>query len=169
MSDMADYTNEIHFQEECLAEEYISGDMSMEEAYDNGFIDEQGVETSGMQSIWDNSVIYTADNIGMHLDNTLNEFDLAAHRHKIESTMGVPSHLLGERESSSTAEIEARISLTNKAVFNLTQDSPTCNICSNEMITQEGKFGKFYFCKCEGQPTVSDKYWQSVRIKGDNL
>ena len=52
----------------------------------------------------------------------------------------------------------------------LRREFPTCNICEASMTPREGRFGKFYFCHCEDQPTVSDKYWQSVRLKtrGEN-
>jgi hypothetical protein len=47
--------------------------------------------------------------------------------------------------------------------------SPTCNICEELMPSRVGNFGKFYYCtnECEGQKCVSDKYWQSVKVKGD--
>lgn len=49
-----------------------------------------------------------------------------------------------------------------------TRDNPTCNICEKEMIS---KVGKFYMCgnKCEGQKTVSDKYWQEFKLKVGGL
>jgi hypothetical protein len=55
--------------------------------------------------------------------------------------------------------------LNKVAVANLRKDCPTCNQCKIEMTPQEGKFGKFYFCrsKCKTQKGVSDKYWQSIR------
>lgn len=46
---------------------------------------------------------------------------------------------------------------------NLMQSNPTCNCCNNQMQSRMGKFGKFYFCSCPSQSTVSDQYWQSIR------
>lgn len=45
--------------------------------------------------------------------------------------------------------------------------NPTCNICLNEMSARNGRYGKFYYCleQCEGQPTVSDTYWQQFKSK----
>ena len=33
---------------------------------------------------------------------------------------------------------------------------------------KNGKFGKFYFCECDTQKAVSDKYWQSIRWEINN-
>ena len=45
----------------------------------------------------------------------------------------------------------------------LMKSNPTCNCCGNQMQSRMGKYGKFYFCGCPSQSTVSDQYWQSVR------
>jgi hypothetical protein len=49
--------------------------------------------------------------------------------------------------------------ITNRV---MSGDKPTCNTCRSKMSSRKGKFGKFYFCSCPEQVTVSDKYWQTV-------
>lgn len=48
---------------------------------------------------------------------------------------------------------------------NLMKPNPTCNCCSNQMQPRMGRYGKFYFCECDTQKAVSDKYWQSIRTR----
>lgn len=57
--------------------------------------------------------------------------------------------------------LNCSLSVTQKTLL----EFPTCNICHQSMTQRNGKYGLFYFCECAGQPTVSDKYWQSVRKK----
>jgi hypothetical protein len=59
----------------------------------------------------------------------------------------------------------ADIALNAAARANIKKDAPTCNYCDKQMQPRVGKYGKFYFCSCPEQVTVSDKYWQS--LKGD--
>jgi hypothetical protein len=131
MADMADFALDSVINMENLRDQYVSGDMGMEDAYDNGFIDEQGVEQGGIQDAWDRYEIPTKSNIDNQLRHAIKDFEISNFRSQSES---IPKTC-----------------------------NPTCNVCKDEMLSRMGKFGKFYFCACTDQPTVSDSYWQKVR------
>lgn len=66
------------------------------------------------------------------------------------------------------ATLTGKSGVNDKAVvYAQTRENPTCNICESEMKARTGRYGKFYFCanQCEGQSTVSDKYWQEFKLK----
>lgn len=146
MGDMADMFLEHVEQTEMLRDDYSCGNMSMEDAYDYGFLDETGCEI-GMQDSYGRNGIPTLE----YLQNQLkiSELELSS---------------IGNQQSIRPATVS--IGLTKQALLNVRKNSPTCNVCLEEMQPQDGKFGKFYFCgnKCEGQKTVSDSYWQSLKV-----
>ncbi|MDB4575405.1 hypothetical protein N9112_00415 [bacterium] len=144
MGDMADMALDAVIEHEALLDEYVSGNVSLQDAYEEGIVDEMGVEQSGVQAAWDRSPIPTMEVLDTSLHIAGLEFDLAV----------------------AQQEPVARVSrLNSKAIENLSNAAPTCNICEKIMSSQKGRYGKFYYCKskCKGQKTVSDSYWQDVR------
>ena len=117
---------------------YAQGHISQQDAYDKGFIDELGIEQEGIQDAYNRSGGFTLESVNNELSHAIKDFDLAC------------SHL-------------NQSSLNKAATENLYKEVPTCNVCAKSMQAREGSYGKFYFCKCPEQKTVSDKYWQSVR------
>ena len=121
---------------------YFAGNMSDYEAYEAGILDEGGyTDGEQLQRVIARNPIGTPE----ELDNQL---------HHATKDLGAPS-VNGSSPTSS--------GLNAEAVKNLQYDRPTCNICRKSMTPRNGQYGKFYFCSCEGQGTVSDKYWQSIR------
>jgi len=146
MGEMADYALEQVLTEEFARDEYVSGSMSMQEAYDRGFLDEMGTETRGIQSAWDRAGIHNADSLNRELKDAAKDFEIADLRTD-----------LGDR-------YERKVLLNKAAIGNLYKEVPTCNCCTSPMTGREGQYGKFYFCanRCPSQKAVSDSYWQSV-------
>lgn len=142
MGDMSLMAQIEAIDEEGRCDEFVAGHMSQEDAYDYGLLDENGAETAGIQAAWERSAIPTEDNLHLELS---------------AAEMGI---ILNNRMEAAKSS-----GLNKKALQNLLKESPTCNICDNSMEPRVGVFGKFYFCGggCEGQRTVSDKYWQSVK------
>ena len=138
MGEMADMSLDMISYAEHERDVYVSGGMDMQEAYDLGIIDESGVEV-GIGDAWERSSIGSIDSINTELKIATLEFDVATNKSEY-SAVGNP--------------------LNEKAIANLLNDKPTCNICELIMSERVGKFGKFYFCKCPEQGTVSDIYWQ---------
>ena len=126
---------------EALRDEYVNGDISSEDAFDLGFLDASGMEQEGMEAAWDRSLIGTPSDLSHEL-----------------------RHALADLEVTNRAPVVLR-GLNLEAKRNLLRPRPTCNICGRMMDSREGKYGKFYYCNCKDQGTVSDKYWQSVRIR----
>ena len=145
MGDMADYFLEQVIEEESQRDNYVSGFMCMEDAYERGYIDETGSETRGMQEAWDRAGIGDRESIDRDLMIAEADLNRASYQYH---TPAAP-----------------RAQLNQAAIRNLRNDRPTCNVCRNLMQPREGRFGKFYFCSCPDQKTVSDSYWQSVRKK----
>lgn len=144
MGDMADFELESVVTVEGLRDNYVSGDMPIQEAYDNGFIDEIGVEQEGMKQAWDRAPVGSLDTLNSLLEVEQLNIDVLTYKKAvIENEKGI---------------------LNPKAIVNLLKQSPTCNICENEMTERYGAYGVFYFCNCKEQGTVSKKYWDSVRI-----
>jgi len=128
---------------EGLCDEYVSGDIGLEEAFEYGLVDHNGEEHPALTNAWERNKIGT-------LEDCLSELNIA------------------ERDILTATLIEGnqyRTPLNREACYNLKHEVPTCNICREFMQERVGRYGKFYFCSCEGQPTVSDNYWQKVRIK----
>lgn len=143
MADMADFALDYAIETEHLADDYANGAMSEQEAYEHGLIDESGY--------------FTQD---MHFDSRVEVNDLESLNFKLALTSRELS-LLTNISSSNQPKLNA------KAIANLSKPNPTCNICEEQMQPRLGKYGKFYFCNnyCEGQSTISDTYWQSIRRK----
>jgi hypothetical protein len=148
MGEMAGMALDRCMIEEDMLDEYCNSTMGLSEAYENGFIDEMGVETQGVQSGWDRTIIGGIDTINNELLHAEKDFQIFMYQ--------------GEAIEVANDKV---IILNGEAVANLSKEYPTCNCCRVTMKVQSGRFGKFYFCgnKCEGQSTVSDKYWQGVR------
>lgn len=151
MADMAEMALDNAMLDEMYLDDYCHGDMSMEEAYDHGFIDVTGTETKGVQQGWDRVIIGGRDTIDKELELAV------CHLESTEEFM-----YQGELVEVTTSYV-----LNQQAIDNLKKELPTCNYCAESMTAREGKFGKFYFCGnyCKGQKTVGDAYWQSVRKK----
>jgi len=141
MGEMSDYELQDIVIAEQRRDDYIARYMTSQDAYDNGFIDEMGVEQLGIKETWDRSSIPTLENLNNEL--TINIQKLNCNN------------------------IEKTIFLNKEATENLKKDMPTCNICRTEMSKETGRYGVFYYCinSCDGQKAVSAKYWNSIRIK----
>lgn len=139
---MADYELQSVMHMEGLRDSYVDGDVLPEDALEYGFIGVDGTEQEGVKEAWDRSEIGT--------------------REQLESQARAAEVLVTQR---SVSVCEGSSILSNSAKKNLDKEEPTCNTCRNPMQAREGKFGKFYFCPCPEQTTVSDKYWQKTRIK----
>ena len=144
MAEMADYELISLAEYSYIADAYVSGELSLEDAYDMGFIDEYGTEQEGVQEAWDRNSIGTLENI----DNEMRFLET-----HFKQGVNQPPKLNKEAK------------LDKEAIANLSKDRPTCNYCRESMSAQNGKYGKFYFCpnQCKEQKTVSDKYWQSCK------
>lgn len=154
MGDMADMANERCEMDEMIRDEYLDGGMSAQDAYDHGLLDETG---RFMFNIDDADVqIHTAADIGREL--WMAEATLSGHA----PTARRP--VVGQSSAQRNVKPE-HAHLNDAAIANLKNAVPTCNCCLNLMKPREGKFGKFYYCRCPNQPTVSDSYWQKTRIK----
>jgi len=157
---------------EAFCDDYVAGRVGIHEAYEAGIINELGQECDpSVESAWDRSYIPTKEAVENELAHAVKDFELA---HSLKSRTG---NVQRDRFDPETLSEEDLIDLgytklndttwlNKEASNNLYKEFPTCNCCRESMTPQEGKFGKFYYCKnrCEGQKTVSDKYWQSVRI-----
>ncbi len=75
MGDMAMMALERAGTEESLADDYIAGNMGMEEAYEHGFLDATGAETQGMQSQWDRTPIGTLESLNQQIKECSMAFD----------------------------------------------------------------------------------------------
>ncbi len=139
MGEMADCLIDDIFEMESQKDLYASGFMGMEDAFDLGFIDASGVE-HGLDRAYSDSVIGT--------------------REELDSGILTQGLLLQVADGN-------RVSGNNSAPspyrLALKKNGPTCNVCRLEMKARNGKFGKFYYCKCPDQVTVSDRYWQSLK------
>lgn len=146
MGDMADMFLDSCMQHEAEWDDYFNGHMSDEAAMDAGILDSTGTVTNSAQfeRVINRNPIPTVDNLNQEL--------------KLATAQ------LGSTRSVSVSR-DIRQTLNQAAIDNLSKPHPTCNWCGEQMDVRNGKFGKFYFCTCPEQKTVSDKYWQSVRRK----
>lgn len=162
---------------EAFCDDYVSGNVSLQDAYDNGLLDEVGRELDpSLASAWERSYIPTKEAVENELSHAMKDFELA-HYSQYKEDLYLKSKLQEAYEPETLSEedlieqgytkLRDNTWLNKEASNNLYKEFPTCNCCRQSMFPQEGKFGKFYYCKnkCEGQKTVSDKYWQTVRIK----
>ncbi len=135
MGEMADMALEYAAMTESLLDEYVSGDMSLEDAYEEGFIDESGCETEGVQAGWDRAIIGPAE-----VDNAL------SHAEKDFEIYALSKQL----ESSNTTTLTPSTTV-----------SPSCSVCNTAMSKRAGKYGNFYHClnRCAAQKTISEAAW----------
>lgn len=133
MGDMADFALEECAIFESLADDYVSGNMSLHEAYDHGFIDEHGVENPGLAGAHARSFIPTEEALNNALSHSLKDLQLAS------------SH------SPTVVKQKKEFPTCN-----------CCKTSMSPRQGKYGKF-YFCPNHCEGQKCVSDKYWQTVR------
>ena len=145
MGDIADMELDSVIDMEGYRDDYVQGLISDEKSHDMGFLNELGIEQDGIQDAWDRSKIGTLDELNNMIEVEMLHLDVCTYR-KAKSY-----HRRGK--------------LNNKAIVNLLKEYPTCNVCENEMTERHGVYGVFYFCSCEEQKTVSQSYWDKVRIK----
>ncbi len=145
---MAVFFLEQVYEEESRRDDYALGFMSMEDAYEYGFIDESGCEQRAIKDSYDRNKIHTYESISDELRIAEADLNSCNSKHSNKVLLSDPYKNLNE-----------------KAIENLFKEHPSCNVCHKEMSKRNGKFGAFYFCSCEGQKTVSEKYWLSIRIK----
>ena len=134
---------------------FMTGNMSIHDAFEKGIIDHDGciVDMQQFEMSINRNSIKTLENLNNELSHAEKDFELAMSR--------------SERD----AKHQLREVLSEEAIANIAKPNPTCNICSEQMRERMGKFGKFYFCECPDQCTVSDEYWQSLKSNyqgGDN-
>ena len=157
MGEMAGYFLDEVCDEESLREDYALGFMSHEDAYDHNFINEMGYEQNGIQDAYDRIKLNDRSGLDDELNSTMLMLDIG-----IPSTTTTHSQERHSSERQSSGFSYDRLS--EEAIENLFKEHPTCNICRKEMGKRTGKFGAFYFCSCKGQGTVSESYWNSVKI-----
>lgn len=74
--DMASMNLDMQMTNQMLAEQYCAGEMGLEEAYDNGFINEQGVEVEGIQEVWDDKPFGSLGTLESELEKECLRFDV---------------------------------------------------------------------------------------------
>ena len=160
---MADFELERVAEEEAGRSDYVNGFMDLQEAYERGYVDEIGTE-QGLEYAYSESFIPTMENVNNELRITELEFtnsmlsrDNTPERRQVK--VGFTPLKTGKG---------IQVGLNPEATKNLANETPTCNVCREFMQPRAGKFGKFYFCRCDGQPTVSDKYWRNVKKEKSN-
>lgn len=134
---------------EAFCDEYVSGLVSMEDAFEAGILDSTGCEVPELQAAYDRAYIPTVENIEVELERAVSNLERGWQRSAQTHT-----------QQPTRAQVIAQARQAN-----LAKERPTCNCCGELMQPRNGRYGKFYFCQCPEQVTVSDKYWQSVRIK----
>ena len=154
---------------EGLRDDYVTGEMSQEEAFEYGFIDSYGTEQEGIQAAWDRDFIPTEENLNNALFRAEAGMDRATYEIYLSQSEDLGQTTIKDKIAWLQQERRKIIlaeELNEAALENLKKERPTCNICYQMMQKRTGRFGDFYFCDtgCKDQPTVSDKYWQSVRI-----
>ena len=152
---------------EAFCHDYLDGNISCEEAFEAGIIDSMGsISDPALAKAIEDSYIPTVENLQNALSHA--EKDLTISTMTTEEE-GLPplQEFLDEHGIETIETSKGKFYLNKEASESLYNDCPTCNICREEMHPQDGKFGKFYYCnnRCEGQGTVSDKYWQKIRKK----
>ncbi|AUR87550.1 hypothetical protein NVP1101O_139 [Vibrio phage 1.101.O._10N.261.45.C6] len=183
MGDMADYFLSQIIDEEGARDDYVSGFMSQEEAFERGFIDHQGCMDKGLEDAWERSGIPSWNNVQNELKFAISDLDKSTYENfNTEPYMekyrnGDYVRKCSDEEIISVVEAlgckvlsiddKKAVILNKEATENLNYEVPTCNFCREFMTPREGRYGKFYFCGnyCEEQKNVSDTYWQSVRNK----
>ena len=155
---------DICIDHEAFCDEYVAGRVGIHEAYEAGILNELGQECDpSVEAAWDRNYIPTREAVENELSHAIKDFELANRSKKEYEPETLSEEDLIEQ---GYIKIKENTWLNKRASDNLRKERPTCNYCGESMLPQEGKFGKFYYCgnQCEGQKTVSDKYWQKVRI-----
>jgi hypothetical protein len=67
MGEMADYFLQQVVEEECAREDFARGAMSLEDAFERGFVNSQGVEQEGMEEAHDRVPLLDAEGIDKEL------------------------------------------------------------------------------------------------------
>lgn len=150
-----------------VCDDYASGNMSLEDAYEHGLIDENGCEIDpSLKLAYERYSFPTPENIHNELSHALKDLTIADLRTQHPRVYENIVDLLQENGCEKVIDCWGQETLLNEvASDNLYKEVPTCNHCLEDMTRRVGKFGKFYFCsnRCKDQGTVSDEYWQSVR------
>lgn len=157
MGDMADFALDDVCEFENLRDLYANSSMTQEEAFDAGFLDPTGAWT------------------GFEGPNFEDRIDVLSYESLTDTIEHIDQCSFGPRVTVRECQVspwlkqqrETYPHLNDKAIYNLAKDVPTCNVCEEAMKQRSGRFGDFYYCanSCKGQKTVSEKYWDSVRIK----
>lgn len=77
MGEMAQDALDYAFVTEELLDDYVSGDMPLQEAFEHGFLDPLGRETEGVQNGWDRAVIGTPEQLNNQLSHALKDLTIA--------------------------------------------------------------------------------------------
>lgn len=152
MGEMADMALDDIAEWENVCDDYVAGNMSREDAYDLGIFDEVGDESMHLHAAYARAGAMDEEGLNQALYVAELEFDNASMR---QTQIQI-------QQSNNTGKYAH---LNKAAIANLRKEVPTCNFCVNPMKPRNGSFGKFYYCLCPEQRTVSDTYWQSIRIK----
>lgn len=136
MGEMADMALDEIAEWEDICDDYVAGGIRNEEAFELGILDEIAGEPQHLHAAW--------ERVGPLAEESLDR-------------------AIGQVEFAPLGHVTRPNNLNAAAIANLKKDVPTCNICSVSMQPRTGRFGKFYFCNCPGQKTVSDTYWQSIK------
>lgn len=142
---------------------HLNNWMSDGDAYDLGLIDELGTLGHDGLIIAQNKEIPTLETCNRELRTLGLQLDVS------NANLGA-----NEEPTRKTYKTELKAAFPNlneRAIFNLFKSVPSCNCCGKPMTARDGKFGKFYFCenKCDGQKTVSDVYWKSLKRKLESI
>jgi len=159
MGEMADYAINETCEMEALRDDYVNGDMSVEDAYDNGLINELGGEKAGIKEAWDRAYIPTEESLNNDIEK---QSAFLNNRVDSENNFSIIKNVANKFRHISSKNLDH---LNDLAVVNLTKDRPTCNYCELIMKRRSGKFGDFFYCSCAGQKTISIAYWESIRIR----
>lgn len=129
-------------------DEYASGSMPDFAALEAGILSHDGyVDSIQLERAVARNPIPTWDTVHDQLKNAERDLELST----LRSSACTPSR-------GSMQKV-----LNANAISNLNKSRPTCNWCGEMMQPRTGTYGKFYYCDCPEQCTVSDKYWQSIR------
>ena len=130
MGEMADFFLDDVYEMECLRDEYVDGNMSQQDAYNMGFVNELGYEEENMQMAFDRSNMQTKGDLSNDLNNTIKDFEV-----------------LNLRNSAS-------VSIKSKF-----PKCKICKETMLPRQGKYGKF-YYCKNQCEGKKCVNDKYWQ---------
>lgn len=78
MGEMADYAIDQVCTMEGLRDDYVNGNMSMNDAFDHGFIDSTGCEQEGIQDAWDRNGFPTREYLDNEISHSLKDLKLSS-------------------------------------------------------------------------------------------